>query len=67
MNLIDGVSLAYRASNFSIFARRLEEPHGWIHGVVGGGWDPKDKGHFRGHFWPLEYSAYEPLFMLHHA
>ena len=42
----------------------LEEAHGWVHGVIGGGWDGKSH---KGHMWPLEYSAFEPLFMLHHT
>ncbi|KAI4688971.1 hypothetical protein J4E81_007688 [Alternaria sp. BMP 2799] len=64
-NLISQVGVAFRASTFSRFSSILEDPHGWIHGVIGGGYDPTTST--PGHMWPLEYSSYEPLFMLHHA
>jgi tyrosinase len=64
-NVITQVGVAFRASTFSRFSSILEDPHGWIHGVIGGGYDPKTSD--AGHMWPLEYSSYEPLFMLHHA
>jgi tyrosinase len=46
------------------FAAVIEQAHGWVHGVIGGGWDASSSP---GHMWPLEYSAFEPLFMLHHT
>ncbi|KAH7357380.1 hypothetical protein BKA66DRAFT_515471 [Pyrenochaeta sp. MPI-SDFR-AT-0127] len=64
-NLFNEVSRIFGLSTFGKFATRIEEPHGWIHGVVGGGWDAATGG--KGHFWPLQYSAFEPLFMLHHT
>jgi tyrosinase len=62
--LHDHVDLAFRASSMNEFSKTVEIAHGWIHGIIGGGWLP---GTFQGHMWPLEYSAYEPLFMLHHT
>jgi hypothetical protein len=62
--LHDHVDLAFRASTMNEFSKTMEIAHGWIHGIIGGGWLP---GTFQGHMWPLEYSAYEPLFMLHHT
>ncbi|KAL1795189.1 hypothetical protein ACET3X_007005 [Alternaria dauci] len=64
-NLIVQVGVAFRSSTFSRFSSILEDPHGWIHGVIGGGYNPEEP--WPGHMWPLEYSSYEPLFMLHHA
>ncbi|KAF1842823.1 Di-copper centre-containing protein [Cucurbitaria berberidis CBS 394.84] len=64
-NILTEMGLVYRSSTFARFADRIEQPHGWIHGIVGGGWEANVA--FKGHFWPLEYSAFEPLFMLHHA
>jgi tyrosinase len=65
-NLVSAVATAFRESDFGRFALNLESPHGWVHGVVGGGYN-KQKWPYEGHFWPLEYSSYEPVFMLHHA
>jgi tyrosinase len=62
--LHDHVDSAFRRSSLSEFSKILEEAHGWVHGVIGGGWDDKSPS---GHMWPLEYSAYEPMFMLHHT
>ncbi|KAF2257857.1 Di-copper centre-containing protein [Lojkania enalia] len=47
---------------FNAFNHRIEDIHGWMHGSVGG----YKKGRI-GHMWPTEYSAFEPLFMLHHC
>ncbi|CAN9380981.1 unnamed protein product [Alternaria alternata] len=65
INLIVQVGVAFRSSTFSRFSSILEDPHGWMHGVIGGGYTAKEP--WAGHMWPLEYSSYEPLFMLHHA
>ncbi|KAH7379109.1 hypothetical protein DE146DRAFT_761311 [Phaeosphaeria sp. MPI-PUGE-AT-0046c] len=62
--LRDHIDAAFRQPSMNAFANTVEEAHGWIHGVIGGGWDGKSA---QGHMWPLEYSAFEPLFMLHHA
>ena len=61
----DQVAVAFRATDFDAFQRATEMVHGWIHGAVGGGYGANTGG--RGHMWPLEYSAYDPLFWLHHA
>ncbi|KAL5113579.1 hypothetical protein ACEQ8H_008527 [Pleosporales sp. CAS-2024a] len=62
--LHDHVDRAFRQSGFNGFSLFIEEAHGWVHGVVGGGWTG---GLPKGHMWPLEYSAFDPLFMLHHT
>ncbi|RAR06516.1 Di-copper centre-containing protein [Stemphylium lycopersici] len=64
-NLIAQTGVAFRSSSFSRFTSSLEDAHGWVHGVIGGGYT-RDSPYW-GHMWPLEYSAFEPLFMLHHA
>ena len=50
-------------NEFSV--RHIEGTHGGVHYTIGG-----DKDNFRktyaGHMWPVEYSAFEPLFMLIH-
>jgi tyrosinase len=43
--------------------RHFEQIHGWLHYMIGGA--PPDNLHV-GNMWPVEYSAFEPLFMLHH-
>ncbi|KAF2681958.1 Di-copper centre-containing protein [Lentithecium fluviatile CBS 122367] len=48
----------FRLSNYNEFVTALEEFHGWMHSTVGGA---------EGHFYPVEYSAFDPVFMLHHA
>jgi tyrosinase len=58
------VELAFRKTTYNEFATEIEKAHGWVHGIIGGGWTDKS---FRGHMWPLEYSSYEPLFWIHHA
>ncbi|KAH4248442.1 hypothetical protein HBI24_137470 [Parastagonospora nodorum] len=63
-SLHDHVAQAYRTNTLEAFSHTIEEAHGWIHGIIGGGWNGKRS---TGHMWPLEYSAYEPMFMLHHA
>lgn len=62
--LHDHIEGAFRRDSMNDFAHTVEEAHGWMHGVIGGGWDGKSA---QGHMWPLEYSAFEPLFMLHHT
>jgi tyrosinase len=61
----DGVEIAFRKSSLNTFGQQVEEVHGWMHGTIGGGY-ASDKG-AQGHMWPLEYSAFEPLFWLHHT
>jgi tyrosinase len=63
-NLHDTIDAAFRRSTLNAFASTLEDTHGWVHGIIGGGWDAKSEP---GHMWPLDYSAYEPLFMAHHT
>jgi tyrosinase len=62
-NLHDHIDMAFRKSSFNSFGTTVEEAHGWVHGVIGGGWTGESPP---GHMWPLEYSAFEPIFMLHH-
>ncbi|KAF1911531.1 hypothetical protein BDU57DRAFT_461208 [Ampelomyces quisqualis] len=62
--LHDHIDGAFRRNTMNEFANTVEEAHGWVHGVIGGGWDGTSA---QGHMWPLEYSAFEPLFMLHHT
>ncbi|USP76847.1 uncharacterized protein yc1106_04121 [Curvularia clavata] len=64
-NLVSQTGVAFRSSSFSRFSSTLEDVHGWVHGVIGGGYQRESP--YWGHMWPLEYSAFEPLFMLHHA
>jgi tyrosinase len=42
----------------------IEDVHGWVHFSIGG--NVKQTG-LSGHMWPTEYSAFDPIFMLHHA
>ncbi|KAF2705035.1 Di-copper centre-containing protein [Pleomassaria siparia CBS 279.74] len=42
----------------------IEEAHGWVHFSIGGG-RPESK--YEGHMWPVDFSAFEPLFMLLHC
>jgi len=62
--LQQSVDMAFRHTAFNEFAAGIEEAHGWVHGIIGGGWNGKSA---EGHMWPLEYSSYEPLFWLHHT
>ncbi|KAH7068549.1 hypothetical protein FB567DRAFT_615332 [Paraphoma chrysanthemicola] len=62
--LVNQVDLSFRQDTLNEFASTLEQGHGWVHGIIGGGYLDNT---FKGHMWPLEYSAYEPLFMLHHT
>jgi tyrosinase len=62
--LQDHIDKAFRRSTMNGFADLVEEAHGWMHGVIGGGWTGLSP---KGHMWPLEYSAFEPMFMLHHT
>ena len=57
--------LAKTMNEFS--TKYIEDTHGWIHYSIGGEEriaNSKEKA--AGHMWPSEYSAFEPLFMLHH-
>jgi tyrosinase len=50
------------------FSTALEELHGWIHYNIAGAPDT-DRIHpkkFAGHMLPTEYSAFDPIFWLHH-
>lgn len=63
--IIAEMGTVFRSSSFARFASRVEEPHGWMHGVIGGNWDKSRD--LQGHMWPLEYAGFDPLFMLHHT
>ena len=43
----------------------IEIVHGYVHYAIGGA-PPSNPGGI-GHMWPVEYSAFEPMFMLLHA
>jgi tyrosinase len=58
----DGIGRAFAKTTFTTFATDLENWHGWFHNTGAGYGDYKS-----GHFLPSEYSAFDPLFMLHHA
>ncbi|KAF2465062.1 tyrosinase [Lindgomyces ingoldianus] len=57
-----GFAVAEDMNSFSM--HHLELVHGNVHYAIGG--TPPDNP-WQGHMWPLEYSAFEPLFMLHHC
>ena len=61
----DQTAIAFRRSTLNEFWEAIEMVHGWVHGVIGGGYSAGYGG--AGHMWPLEYSSYEPLFWLHHT
>ncbi|KAE8841312.1 hypothetical protein HRS9122_05438 [Pyrenophora teres f. teres] len=65
VNIVAQIGVVFRSSSFSRFSTTLEDPHGWIHGIIGGGYTADAP--YKGHMWPLEYSAFDPLFMVHHA
>ncbi|KAF1999331.1 Di-copper centre-containing protein [Amniculicola lignicola CBS 123094] len=49
--------------DFNTFSKvNIEGPHGNIHYFVGGSEDT-----VAGHMWPVEISAFDPIFMLHHC
>lgn len=62
---VDGLEKVFRETDFNSFGQQLEQVHGWIHGTVAGGYYEEKGG--QGHMWPLDYSAYDPLFWLHHT
>ncbi|KAF2733266.1 Di-copper centre-containing protein [Polyplosphaeria fusca] len=64
-NLHDQVGNLFSSSEnmFQFSMNYLEPTHGLIHGIVGGGMNDDPWGNM----WPLEYSAFDPLFMLHHC
>ncbi|KAF2187121.1 Di-copper centre-containing protein [Zopfia rhizophila CBS 207.26] len=57
-----GFGIAKNMNEFVL--THVEVPHGWVHFTIGGG---KPRNTYDGHMWPLDYSAFEPLFMLHHC
>ncbi|ORY14554.1 hypothetical protein BCR34DRAFT_599107 [Clohesyomyces aquaticus] len=58
-NIASGYANAGGMNRFSV--AYLENIHGWVHFSIGGGDKPA------GHMWPVQVSAFEPLFMLHHC
>ncbi|KAJ4296308.1 hypothetical protein N0V90_006353 [Kalmusia sp. IMI 367209] len=52
---------------FNEFSAVLENAHGVIHVVTGGEQVESQNDKIRGHMWDPEYSAFDPVFMLHHA
>ncbi|KAF2105402.1 hypothetical protein BDV96DRAFT_655683 [Lophiotrema nucula] len=55
----DGYSIASDLNSFS--KTYLETAHGWVHNAVGG---PDNQA---GHMNPIDYSAFDPIFALHHC
>ncbi|KAF2874672.1 hypothetical protein BDV95DRAFT_296302 [Massariosphaeria phaeospora] len=67
---MDHLSKAFAApspKSMNVFRKTLENMHGWMHGSIGGFEDEPLNNKNPGHMWPVQFSAYEPLFMLHHA
>ncbi|KAF2019892.1 tyrosinase [Aaosphaeria arxii CBS 175.79] len=66
--LADSVAKGFRvATSLNGFSMSHIEPvHGSIHYAIGGQ-KSGNKAPYDGHMWPVEYSAFEPLFMLHHC
>ena len=64
MQLHEFVSQAMAATDFNdLSLNHIEPVHGNVHYWVGGSQpdNPVD-----GHMWPLDYAAFDPIFMLHH-
>jgi|SRR5689334_2914689 hypothetical protein len=57
-------SFAWNKS-FRNFTKNLEIAHAYVHIDTGG--DGKDGEGYVGHMWDIGYSAFDPIFMLHHA
>ncbi|KAJ4338353.1 hypothetical protein N0V95_008089 [Ascochyta clinopodiicola] len=51
----DQTAIAFRRGTLNGFWEALEMVHGWVHGVIGGGYSSGYGG--EGHMWPLEYSS----------
>ncbi|KAH7124115.1 tyrosinase [Dendryphion nanum] len=58
-----GFGTAKSLNEFSL--NFIEATHGHVHYVIGGANEGTTK--HEGHMWPVEYSAFEPLFMLVHC
>ncbi|KAF2808582.1 Di-copper centre-containing protein [Mytilinidion resinicola] len=53
--------------SFNTYSKsHLELTHNLVHNIAGGGMD-SDEDRFWGHMDPLDYSAFDPVFWLHHA
>ncbi|KAF2498456.1 Di-copper centre-containing protein [Lophium mytilinum] len=53
--------------SFNTYSKsHLEMTHNLMHNIIGGGMD-SDEDQFWGHMDPLEYSAFDPGFWVHHA
>lgn len=50
-------------ANMTIFSNQIEIVHGGIHWTFA---TVDDQHKPVGHMWPSEYSAFDPVFMLHH-
>lgn len=51
--------------SFNDFTKYLEAAHAYVHIDTGG--DGEGGAGYTGHMWNLGYSAFDPIFMLHHA
>lgn len=65
----DGVSSAFQKATFNSFCEALEAAHGYMHNTVGGVDKNPNDGIIvdQGHMTQVDYSAFDPLFMLHHT
>ncbi|KAF2793120.1 Di-copper centre-containing protein [Melanomma pulvis-pyrius CBS 109.77] len=63
---LDQVSAGFgRSRTLNAFSTDyIEMVHGWVHYTIAGA-PPVNT--YTGHMWPVEYSAFEPLFLLHHC
>ena len=61
----DSVHLSFTSdASFNGFSTTLEAAHGYVHIDTGGEYQGTS---YPGHMWDLQYSAFDPIFMLHHA
>lgn len=63
---LDKVSNGFTwARNMNEFSYKfIEDIHGIVHFAIG---SSSPENNYDGHMWPTDYSAFEPLFMLHHC
>lgn len=62
----DAVHNAFTWDNsFNEFSKSIEGAHAYVHIDTGG--DGSNGHGYIGHMWNTDYSAFDPIFMLHHA
>lgn len=64
-NIRDTIATGFTgAESFNDFSLKyLEVAHGYIHYIIGG---VDQANSYEGTMWPLQFSAFDPLFMVHH-